>query len=427
MALDFPANPTDQQVFGDYIYDAASSGWRSAVMVGAAPCGSIMPFAGATIPAGWLACDGSAVSRTTYSSLYAALGGITSPWGQGNGTTTFNLPDLRSRVPVGKNGSGTFSALGAIGGAETMSLSEAHMAAHTHTFSGTTSGVGDHQHAPPVAVTYGGNAGNYRNLFTTNSPLWSGGDWNCAVTGGGAHSHTYSGTTSSGSGSGAAFGIVQPYAVVNYIIKFAAVVAATDTEIAVRMGQAEETVNGYNSRLITAENRVNAIRSGYYTRKLYTEVDTTNRTVGNSWALMWTGTNQTGFKAGSKIRLHYHMALRNNSGSWGGGYIEPQISFNNSSWFSLGSSGYDGGVMSLDTGTIGSYNNYIVVDPALQGITTDFQVRIRFYAKSYDGTLMWNQDHDLGAVSGTATAAAGINYTQHYCNYTIEELATGQG
>lgn len=260
MALDFPPNPVDQQVYADYIYDAASTGWRSAVMVGAAPCGSIMPFAGATIPAGWLACDGAAVSRTTYSSLFAALGGISSPWGLGNGSTTFNLPDLRKRVPVGKGASGTLSTLGAIGGAETMTLAEAHIAAHTHTFSATTSNSGDHQHAPPVAVTYGGNAGNYRSVFATNSPFWSGGDWNNAVTGGGNHSHTLSGTTSTGSGSASAFGLLQPYAIVNYIIKFAAVVAATDTEIAVRMGQAEATVtaqanivSGYNTRLTAEE------------------------------------------------------------------------------------------------------------------------------------------------------------------------------
>lgn len=434
MALDFPANPTDQQVYGDYIYDAASTGWRSAVMVGAAPCGSIMPFAGATIPAGWLLCDGSAVSRTTYSSLYAALGGISSPWGQGNGSTTFNLPDLRTRVPVGKNSSGQFGSLGAIGGAETMSLAEAHMAAHTHTFSGTTSYNGDHNHAPPIAVVYGGNASTYRSLFATNSGFWSGGDWNNAVTTGGGHTHTYSGTTSTGSGSGAAFGIVQPYAVVNYIIKFAAVVAATDTEIAVRMGQAEATVttqanivSGYNSRLTTAENRVNAVRAGYYSRKIITEVDTTGRSC-TGWTLMWTGSNQTDFKAGSLVRLSYHLALRNNDYGWGGGYVEPQISFNNSTWYSLGSSGYDGAVMADSAAVIGSYNNQIIINPATAGISGDYQVRVRFYCKSYSGTLLWNTDHDLNTVSGTASLLSGANNGyQHYCNYTIEELATGQG
>lgn len=273
MALDFPSNPTNGQVYQDYVYDSAS-GWRSQVMVGAAPCGSIMPFAGATIPAGWLLCDGSAVSRTTYSSLFAALGGISSPWGQGNGSTTFNLPDLRTRVPVGKNGSGTFASLGAIGGAETMSLQEAHLASHTHSFSATTSDAGNHNHAPPVAVTYGGNAGNYRSLFATNSPFWSGGDWNNAVTTGGNHNHSVSGTTGA-KGSGTAFGLLQPYAVVNYIIKFSAVVAATDTEIAVRMGQAEATVtaqaatvSGYNSRLTSAESSISTIdKRGDYAAK----------------------------------------------------------------------------------------------------------------------------------------------------------------
>lgn len=168
---------------------------------------------------------------------------------------------------------------------------------------------------------------------------------------------------------------------------------------------------------------VNSLNSnGLYVRKIYTEVDTVSRSC-TAWTLMWTGTNQTDFKAGSKVRLQYHMALRNNSSSWGGGYIEPQISFNDSTWFSLGSSGYDGGVMSLDTGTIGSYNNSIVIDPAIQGVTGDFQVRIRFYAKPYDGTLLWNIDHDINAVSGTATLLSGVNSLQHYCNYTIEELA----
>lgn len=273
MAMNFPNNPANGDVFQDYVYDSAS-GWRSQVMVGAAPCGSIMPFAGSTIPAGWLLCNGQAVSRTTYSSLFAALGGISSPWGLGNGSTTFNVPDLRKRVPVGKGDSGTLSSLGAIGGAETMSLSEAHIAAHTHSFSATTSNSGDHQHAPPVAVTYGGNAGNYRSVFATNSPFWSGGDWNNAVTGGGNHSHTLSGTTGTGSGSGSAFGLLQPYAVVNYIIKFSAVVAATDTEIAVRMGQAEATVttqanivSGYNSRLTVVEQpgRIIQVISAAYT------------------------------------------------------------------------------------------------------------------------------------------------------------------
>jgi microcystin-dependent protein len=259
MALNFPNSPTDGQVYQDYVYDSAKDVWRSAVMVGASPCGSIMAYAGNLIPAGWLDCDGSTVSRVTYSSLFAALGGIASPWGQGDGTTTFELPDLRGRVLTGLNSSGTFNAMGALGGAETMSLSEAHLASHTHSFSGTTNTTGNHSHGNPIAVTYNGNAGNYRSSFATNSPFWSMSDANNQTAAAGNHSHTVSGTTGS-TGSGSAFGILAPYVVVRNIIKYTAVVASSDTEIAVRMGEAEATVTaqaaiiaGYESRVSNLE------------------------------------------------------------------------------------------------------------------------------------------------------------------------------
>ena len=72
--------------------------------------------------------DGSAVSRSTYASLYAAIG---TTYGAGDGSTTFNLPDLRGRVAVGKNG-GTFGTLGATGGAETHTLTIGQMPKHNH-------------------------------------------------------------------------------------------------------------------------------------------------------------------------------------------------------------------------------------------------------------------------------------------------------
>jgi microcystin-dependent protein len=77
------------------------------------PAGSVAPFSGATTPVGWLLCDGSAISRTTYSNLFSALGVA---HGQGNGSTTFNLPDyrgqfLRGRVNISTvTGSGTASS-----------------------------------------------------------------------------------------------------------------------------------------------------------------------------------------------------------------------------------------------------------------------------------------------------------------------------
>jgi microcystin-dependent protein len=68
------------------------------------PTGVIWPFGGNTPPNGWLLCDGSAVSRSTYSALFAV---IASKFGDGNGTTTFNLPNTARRVLMGSGGSGT--------------------------------------------------------------------------------------------------------------------------------------------------------------------------------------------------------------------------------------------------------------------------------------------------------------------------------
>jgi microcystin-dependent protein len=95
-------------------------------------------WAAASAPTGWLLCDGSAVSRTTYAGLFAIL---STTYGVGDGSTTFNLPDLRGRFPVGKN-AGTFSALGGTGGEETHTLTVPEMPAHTHPLIVTTLGKG---------------------------------------------------------------------------------------------------------------------------------------------------------------------------------------------------------------------------------------------------------------------------------------------
>jgi microcystin-dependent protein len=65
------------------------------------PSGTVLPFAGSTAPTGWLLCDGTAVSRTTYANLFAA---ISTSWGYGDNSTTFNLPDLRGRFLRGRDG-----------------------------------------------------------------------------------------------------------------------------------------------------------------------------------------------------------------------------------------------------------------------------------------------------------------------------------
>jgi microcystin-dependent protein len=78
------------------------------------PPGAMMAYGGSSAPGGYLLCDGSAVSRTTYVNLFTA---ISTTYGVGDGSTTFNLPDLRQRFPLGKATSGTGSTLGGTGGA----------------------------------------------------------------------------------------------------------------------------------------------------------------------------------------------------------------------------------------------------------------------------------------------------------------------
>jgi microcystin-dependent protein len=93
--------------------------------------GMIVQSASASIPAGYLLCDGSAVSRTIYSALFSAIGTI---FGAGDGSTTFNVPDMRGRSPLGA-GTGTGlspRALGNTGGEEAHQLTVAELASHSH-------------------------------------------------------------------------------------------------------------------------------------------------------------------------------------------------------------------------------------------------------------------------------------------------------
>lgn len=80
------------------------------------PIGSIMPYGSSTVPGNWLVCDGSAVSRTTFADLFAVIG---TSFGAGDGSTTFNLPNLKGKVPVGQNTSDTaFDTMGETGGSK---------------------------------------------------------------------------------------------------------------------------------------------------------------------------------------------------------------------------------------------------------------------------------------------------------------------
>lgn len=98
---------------------------------GSSPTGAVVAFAGASAPDGWLICDGSAVSRSTYDALFAVIG---TAYGVGDGSTTFTLPDMRGRTVIGAGtGTGlTMRSLGAKVGAETHTLSMAEMPSHSH-------------------------------------------------------------------------------------------------------------------------------------------------------------------------------------------------------------------------------------------------------------------------------------------------------
>lgn len=144
------------------------------------PTASVIPYAGSTAPANWLLCDGSAISRTTYATLFAI---ISTTYGVGNGTTTFNIPDLRGRVAVAKSTDTEFDTLGETGGAKTHTLSTAEMPAHTHTrIKGNDNNLG-------------GNHG-----------------WQSVDDGSGAHA-------SDSTGGGGAHNNLQPYITLNYIIR----------------------------------------------------------------------------------------------------------------------------------------------------------------------------------------------------------------
>jgi len=112
------------------------------------PPSTVIFKAGADIPAGWLYCDGSAVSRTTYANLFNEIGAT---YGAGDGSTTFNIPDLRGKTAIG-DGQGTYAGasvrvLGDFLGEETHQLSVAELASHAHSDAGHAHGVYDPGHS----------------------------------------------------------------------------------------------------------------------------------------------------------------------------------------------------------------------------------------------------------------------------------------
>ena len=144
-------------------YDTVDSRWENAAPT-VIPAGVIVGFGGAAAPAGWLLCDGTAVSRTTYAALFAA---ISTAYGVGNGSTTFNLPDARQKFELGKAASGTGAALGDTGGA----IDHTHsVPAHNHGVG--TLAVASHAHAAGtlVCASHAHGAGSFAVGSHTHGP-----------------------------------------------------------------------------------------------------------------------------------------------------------------------------------------------------------------------------------------------------------------
>jgi len=119
------------------------------------PVGSILTYAGATVPAGWLFCDGSEVNKTTYSRLFATIANL---YGTPSNSNNFVLPNLADRIPVGKTNS---TSVGNSGGSSSVTLSVAQLPSHTHT--GTSASSGTHTHTGTTDIS-----GSHTHTGTTD-------------------------------------------------------------------------------------------------------------------------------------------------------------------------------------------------------------------------------------------------------------------
>lgn len=157
------------------------------------PVGCIVPFTSDTVPENWLLCDGQAVSRTDYALLFSIIG---TSYGVGDGSTTFNLPNLKGRVVVGKDSTQTeFDNLGETGGEKTHTLTIDEMPSHGHNIIDAGNGA-----VRPLGY---GESNQHTGIVRTDANV----NWT---------DHVF---RASSTGGGQPHNILQPYQVTNYIIK----------------------------------------------------------------------------------------------------------------------------------------------------------------------------------------------------------------
>jgi len=167
------------------------------------PTATIVPWTDSSIPSGFLECNGAAVSRSTYSALFAIVG---TTYGAGDGASTFNVPDLQDNVAMGKSGT---KALASSGGANTVQ-STGNVGGSTANATLSTGQLASHSHSIVIRTGPGGIAnvasqtdGGVNSNFNSNN------------TGSGTgHSHNMSATFTGDSTS-----VLQPYLTLIYIIK----------------------------------------------------------------------------------------------------------------------------------------------------------------------------------------------------------------
>lgn len=198
--LELTDTPSDYAGHGEKVVrvkaDATGLEFATIQAASGVPVGAITAYGGTADPDGWLICDGRAISRTTYANLFAVIG---TTYGAGDGSTTFNIPDLRQRFPLGKAASGTGSTMGESGGAINHSHSISAEASHTHSID------------PPrvSTISLGGNT-----FYAAEGSTFATGDHYhdidiSAFNSGPGSAHTHTAGTAN-----------PPYLVVNYIIKY---------------------------------------------------------------------------------------------------------------------------------------------------------------------------------------------------------------